>query len=119
MILSFPCLLAAPDENIPLIILSFYGPFWLAVLGITAIVLTLRHGRKLRELELGSQMIHDMLGRKMTPEEIQRVLIAWSGRRKQLKELVRQLESDNSPAPFNGKPAIGKPPLGKPPLVQV
>ena len=47
-------------------------------------------------------MIRDMLGRKMTADEIERVLHAWTGRRAQLRKYVQEQERTAAP---------GKPPM--------
>ena len=95
-----PPLLAMHGEEV-FAILAFFGPFWLAVISISLVVTGLRHRRKSRETELGAEMIRDMLARKMTADEIERVLCAWGGRRAQLKKLVKAREQAYAPS---GKP---------------
>jgi predicted signal transduction protein with EAL and GGDEF domain len=60
-------------------ILAFFGSFWLSVTVITVTAMVLWHWRKSRMIEHGREIALEMLQRKMSAEEIERVLVAWSG----------------------------------------
>ena len=96
-----PPLLAMNDVAEVFTVLFSVVPFWLAVIVITLTVLHLKYRQKCREIELGAAMVHDMLGRKMTTDEIERVLSAWAGRKSHLKKLARAREQAYAPS---GKP---------------
>jgi len=69
-------------------ILAFFGSFWLSVTTITVTALTYRYWRRKRTLDHGSEIVRDMLQRKMTADEIERVLVAWSGDSALAKKLI-------------------------------
>jgi hypothetical protein len=96
-----PPLLAMHDVAEIFTVLVSVVPFWVAVITITLTVVHLKHRQRCREIELGAAMVHDMLGRKMATDEIERVLCAWAGRKSHLKKLVRAREQAYAPS---GKP---------------
>ena len=71
-------------------ILAFFGSFWLAVTIITVTTLTYRYWRSLRAMDQGREIVLEMLQRKMTADEIERVLAMWSGNRKLAKQIMKQ-----------------------------
>lgn len=95
-------LLAQRGMEEVLTVLAFFGPFWLTIISLVSLGMILHYRRKARERELGAEMIRDMLARKMSVEEVERVLVAWAGRRSHLKKLVQAQMRE--PAAW-GKPA--------------
>jgi hypothetical protein len=71
-------------------ILAFFGSFWLAVTIITVTALTYSYWRAVRTMDQGREIALEMLQRKMTAEEIERVLAMWSGNRRLAKRMLEQ-----------------------------
>lgn len=85
----------------------------MAVLGIVygsiALVMTIAlftwHFRRMQARRLSSQLIHEMLQRKLQPDEIERILALWAGNRRLAKKILGQ---------DGGKPEFEKPEFVKP-----
>jgi uracil DNA glycosylase len=94
---------AAPPVSEFFAAVAIFGP-WLTVIIITVTCVVLSHVRRSRERELGAEMIRDMLGKKMTANEIEQVLIAWGGRSRQVKKLLQEQVRAAAVNPPAGKP---------------
>jgi hypothetical protein len=69
-------------------VLAFYGPFWLAVVAITALVVLTRYYRRSRDRELTAQLLHEMLAQKMPVEEMERIMQLYCRDQKKAAEVL-------------------------------
>lgn len=80
---------AHPDGWIAVgIIAIVYGSITLVLLPTILTVTLTRHFRRVQARRLGSELIHEMLQRKMQPDEIERILALWTEDRRLAKKVL-------------------------------
>lgn len=67
-----------PDPNPVFVLLAVFCPFGIVGTIIGTIALLTYHQRVMRSRELAAELVLQMLNRKQSVEEIERVLLAWS-----------------------------------------
>jgi hypothetical protein len=72
-----------------LTLLVTLGPLCLVGTILGSIAILTAHWRASRQLELGAELIQRMLDRKLTGNEIERIVIAWAGDKSQLDALLK------------------------------
>jgi hypothetical protein len=80
-----------------LVVLAFFGPFWLAATVVAVTAILARRNYLSRRNELSSELIHQMLQREMPVDEIERVIVAWSQDRKAAKAILASQQSKAPP----------------------
>lgn len=78
-----------PDPNPVFVLLAVFIPLGTVgiILGLAGILAYTR--QRLRTMELAAELVQQMLSRKMSVEEIERVLLAWSQDPNLAKTLTR------------------------------
>lgn len=75
------------DPNPVFILLAIFCPFGVVVTILGALAILAYHRQAMRTRELATELVLQMLNRKQSVEEIERVLLAWS----QDPELARSM----------------------------
>jgi hypothetical protein len=78
-----------PDPNPVFVLLAVFIPLGTVgvILGLAGILAYTR--QRMRRLELATELVQQMLSRKMSVEEIERVLLAWSQDRDFARTMAR------------------------------
>lgn len=78
-----------PEPNPVFILLAIFVPMGTVVvlLGLAGLVAYTR--QRIRQMELAADLVQQMLSRKLSVEEIERILLAWSQDPKLAKTLTR------------------------------